>query len=103
MDPPLLSVPVRDARETTWTSSLGDERWNLGRDKGALRSGNWDETRNKGIEPVLGPRGAPNQDERIGYESSLAQYDRSAASLQNHKNGGRRYGATGPSYIPAIA
>ena len=67
-----------------------------------LRSGNWDKIRNKGIEPALGPRGALNQDEHIRYEGSPARYDRSAATLPNYKNGGRRYGATGPTYIPAI-
>ena len=45
----------------------------------------------------------PNQDERIGYVSSLARYDRPAARLPNHKNGGRPYDDTGPSYIPTIA
>ena len=58
---------------------------------------------NKGIEQVLGPRGTPNQDERIGFKSPLAQYDRSAATLPNYKNGGLWYGAAGPSYIPKIA
>ena len=60
------------------------------------------EIRNKGIEPALGPKGAKNQDERIRYESSLARYDRSAATLPNYKKSGRRYGATGPLYVPTI-
>ena len=67
-----------------------------------LRSGNWDEIRNKGMEPALGPRGALNQDERIRYAGSPARYDHSAATLPNYKNSGRRYGATGPLYIPTI-
>ena len=61
------------------------ERWNLGRDKGALRQGNRGETRNKGIEQVLGPRGTPNQDKHIRYKSPHTRYDRSAATLPNNK------------------
>ena len=52
---------------------------------------------------MLGPRGTPNQEEHIRHESRLAGYDRSAATLPNHKRGGRRYGAARPSYIPTIA
>ena len=58
---------------------------NKARYKGALRPGNRDENRNKEIEQVLHPRDSSNQDEHIRYKSPPARYDRSVATLPNHK------------------